>query len=167
MFHENGFTLLEVLIAIFLITLGMGAVFVVIQQTVFFTSTSFNKLIASQLAQGGIELVRNIRDSNWLLQRSAPERDWTEDIVCCPVLPCQCQADYNDTALSLYSGEELKFGQGFYNYDSGQDTIFKRKIIISQSPKNPEILQVSVEVSWRERGRDHQITAQENLYDWR
>lgn len=63
---NKSFTLIEVLIAIFLITAGMTGAFNLIQRTAVFSSISSSRLEAAYLAQEGIELVRNIRDSNWL-----------------------------------------------------------------------------------------------------
>lgn len=164
---NKGFTLLEVLLSIFLITVGMGGIFILVLQTVSFSSMSFNQFIASQLAQEGLEVVRNIRDSNWLTQRSKPEQSWKQGIVCCPASPCLCQVDYDDAALSLWTGPNLKFGQGFYNYDSGVDSKFNRKITVAEDPENPDILEILVEVVWQEAGQEHKIAAQENLYNWR
>ena len=64
---KNGFTLLEMMVVIFVVTVGLIAVFSVIQRTVMLTTISVDRLIrAAYLAQEGLELVRNKRDSNWL-----------------------------------------------------------------------------------------------------
>ena len=65
-FNKNGFTLLEVIVAIFVITIGVIGVISVVQRTAAFTSISSSRLQAAYLAQEGIEIARNIRDGNWL-----------------------------------------------------------------------------------------------------
>ena len=157
---NKGFTLIEVLTAIFLIVAGLIGVLSIISQTISFTSLSSSKLVASYLAQEGIEIVRNVRDGNWLEQEGwktgLADGDW--------------QADYNDLALFNYNDNNfLKIdSSGFYSYDSGNNTKFKRKITIKQETdaENNEYLKVSVEVMWKQIGKDHTVTAQEYLYNW-
>ena len=62
----KGFTLIEVIVAIFLVTVGIGGVYALIQRTTAFTPVVSARFTAAYLAQGGIEMVRNIRDTNWL-----------------------------------------------------------------------------------------------------
>ncbi|MDI6602665.1 MAG: hypothetical protein QME57_00905 [Patescibacteria group bacterium] len=62
----TGFTFIEVMIAIFVLTIGVLGVFTAIQNITFSSQINFSKLTATYLVQEGIELVRNQRDSNWL-----------------------------------------------------------------------------------------------------
>ena len=63
---QSSFTLIEVLIAVFLITVAIGGTFILMQRVVEYSAVSFSRLQAVYLAQEGIEQVRNQRDSNWL-----------------------------------------------------------------------------------------------------
>ena len=63
---QKSFTLIEVIVAIFLITVGTVGAFSLIQRTIAFTVISSSRLVAANLAQEGIEIVRNTRDTNWL-----------------------------------------------------------------------------------------------------
>jgi len=72
---KNGFTILEVILAIFILTVAVFASFSLIQQTVVGVSLNQSKLIAYYLAQEGVENIRNIRDTNWL-----QGKDWLEGI---------------------------------------------------------------------------------------
>ena len=158
---SQGFTLLEVIVAIFLITVGVGGSLALINQTLSAAQILPQKLIASYLAQEGIEIAKNIRDSNLLKIRQGLEGvNWDSGLTGCA---SGCEADFNDPALSP-NDRYLKIGNGFYNYDSGQDVIFKRKMTIT--PEGVDILKVLVEVSWQERGRTHKVKAQANLYKW-
>ena len=158
----KSFTLIEVLVAIFLITVGIAAALIVINQTTVFTQVTSSRLVASYLAQEGIEIVKNIRDSNFLKIHKGiiAEEHWIDGLAGCEG---GCEADYDDSGL-VSADRYLKINGGFYNYDSGIETAFKRKITIT--PDGSDILKVLVEVSWTERGRTHQVTAQENLYKW-
>lgn len=150
-----GFTLLEVLLAISLITVGILGVFILIQRTVAFTSVSSNRLIAAYLAQEGIEIVRNIRDTNWL-----ERENWKNGLG-----DGQWQADYtNDQSLDVYNGSFLNISDGFYSYSPGFPTKFQRKITITTiSTSSFEVL---VEINWQDRGNPYSFSVKEHLYNW-
>jgi prepilin-type N-terminal cleavage/methylation domain-containing protein len=64
--NYKGFTLIEVVVAVFVLTIGVLAVFNVVQNITVYSRVSSSRLTAVYLVQEGIELVRNRRDSNWL-----------------------------------------------------------------------------------------------------
>ncbi|MBZ9569598.1 prepilin-type N-terminal cleavage/methylation domain-containing protein [Patescibacteria group bacterium] len=164
-----GFTLLETIIAIFIITIGIVGVSSLVSQTIGSVTISSQRLIAAYLAQEGIEIVRNIRDTNWLEDVAWDEGlgvgDWEGDYTdtqsffypCSPI-PFTCPT----RGFPLHS---LKINGGFYNYSSGTDTEFQRRITIFD--KTADMFKVSVSVGWRAKGKTYQIEAQENLYNWR
>ncbi len=63
---QSGQTLLETIVAIFILTMalttGLGLAIYAINSS----STSQNEIVASGLAREGVEVVRMMRDSNWL-----------------------------------------------------------------------------------------------------
>lgn len=63
---NKAFTIIEVLAAILVITIGVLAAYAVVQEIVSQTLESSSRLTAVYLAQEQIENVRNIRDTNWL-----------------------------------------------------------------------------------------------------
>lgn len=159
---KKGFTLIEVVIAIFIATVGIMGAFSIIQQVVAYTSASYNRLTAAYLAQEGIEVVRNIRDGNWL-----KGGNWQIGLTGCEVKGCE--ANYNDTSLASYGDRYLKIDGGFYNYDSGNDTKYKRKIFINPAtgPDGSSILKVVIVVEWQKKGKTDRFSVQENLYNWK
>lgn len=159
---NKGFTLIEVMLAIFLITIGILGIFSLVQRTTVFISVSSSKLTATYLAQEGVEVVRNIRDTNWLEDRTTAT-SWDDGII-----PTgDWEADFLTQNLTqVYSASYLNIdGNGFYSYFAGTPTNFKRKITITKP--SADIIGVSVEVFFDERGNTHSVTAQENLYNWR
>ena len=127
--NNKSFTLIEVTVAIFLLTVGTVGAFSLIQRTIVLSTIGAAQLQATYLAQEGIEIVRNIRDSNWLAGV-----DW---------------------------GNNLSSG-----VETGLLGRFDRQIVITELVPDNKI-EVSVMVSWEERGRSHQVTAQTELYNWR
>lgn len=166
---NKGFTLLEVMIAVFLVIVGISTAFLLITKTVGQMAVSSSRLTAAYLIQEGIEIVRNIRDTNWLEHITDPANTWDEGLTGCST---GCTADYAYTAskdpnlLAIPADNFLNIdGNGFYSYSAGTATKFKRKITIDTSA--PDILKVKVEVTWQEKGKSYQYSAQENLYNWR
>ncbi len=156
---KKGFTLLEVIIAIFVILVGVVGTFAATQQIISYTSFSNSKLTAVYLAQEGIEIVRDIRDTNWL---DPANPSWDDGLG-----SGNWQADYNDSSLFPYNGNFLNLETaGFYGYEGDTPTKFKRKITINSVDTNSDgenDLEVTVLVEWE----DHEITIWENLYNYR
>ena len=163
---------MEAIVAIFVITAGIVGVLSLVTQTISSAIVSEDKLIAAYLAQEGIEIIRNIRDTNWI-EAETYFNDWNEGLTGCSG---GCEADYTtssilDPTLPSYNGGRfLKIDGGFYNYTSGTDTKFKRKITISElgtvdCPAGV-CLNVAVLVEWQEKGKPFNVPAQENLYNW-
>jgi prepilin-type N-terminal cleavage/methylation domain-containing protein len=77
---NTGFTLLETLIAIAILTLAIGAAFGVAQKSLSAAYTSKNQTSAAFLAAEGIELVRTVRDSVSLYNNIHPTdpKNWLQ-----------------------------------------------------------------------------------------
>jgi hypothetical protein len=127
------------------------------------------RFTASRLAQEGMELVSNTRDTNWL-----NENDWDSRLLINCASGCEIDYtyDYNDGNFSPYTdpGKYLQIdSNGFYNYGDGDDSRFKRKIIITQV--NADELKIKVEVTWSELGSSLEtletLEVEEHLYNWR
>jgi len=162
--------LIEMMIAIFIMVVGIVGVMSLLQRVIFSSSISSSRLIAAYLAQEGAEIVRNVRDTNWLEARSSLN-PWDEGLTGCSGVGFV--ADYNspnqiDPAFPCYSGQYLNVdASGFYSYSPGvQQTKFKRKILITQG-SNSDIKNVLIEINWTDRGVSYFLSVQENLYNWR
>jgi len=170
--NKKAFSVLEVIIAIFVITIGIIGAVNLISYSISSVAVAKSKIIAANLAQEGMELVRNIRDTNWLKQFSDPSLAWDDVLIdidgpddCSGSGGCQVQ--YNNTGLIFLAGNPvLKIdSNGFYQYSSGTNTLFSRKItIISISAYE---IKVVSEVGWSERGRDFNVSAEERLFNWK
>jgi len=164
-FKKKGLTMLEMVITISVLTIGLTGTFALVSGIISRTTTSSFRLIAAYLGQEGIEIVRNIRDTNWL-----EGFNWDEGLA------GEGEADYDDYSLGSFQDRFLNLdGNGFYSYNPGTQTKFKRKITIkdredlypSGDPDGViDKMTVLVEVFWKEKGKKHSLAAQEDLYKW-
>jgi|SRR3989344_9249934 len=166
--NSRGFTILEVLVAVFLLTLGVGGALTLTNQTSAASQTAASRLVASYLAQEGIEVARSIRDSNFLkLHQGQGGVAWNDG------LPEGVQyLNYNrETAgtpnlVVWENGSYVLYSEPNCQYYLVQcrDTVFNRQIEISY----PEggVIKIKSVVSWQERGRPHQVFTEELLYNW-
>jgi len=155
---------MEMLVAIFILIVGIVGSYSAFTQIIIVTSAVSSKLTAAYLAQEGVEIIRNIRDTNWL-------QGFNQDNGLSNICSVGCEADYTTgtneetTELKSYTGNQLCINSdGFYNYFSGSLTDFKRKITVELV--DSDILKVSSEVYWEDRGKSYNFTAEERLYDW-
>jgi len=168
----KGFTIIELVISIFVLSIAVVGIFNALSVIIILTSDSSDRLTATYLAQEGMEIVRNIRDTNWLNMDAAPitgdSYSWGNGLYLVDQTPigvnCKdnyCEADYKASALSVAPnvGNYLKINSSvFYGYDLNNanpiQTKFKRRIIVEPiadvdgitSPYH--ILKVKVQVSW-------------------
>ena len=158
--NGEGFTLVEVLVALFILSTGIVTGLAAVNQGLAATQIAKSKLIAANLAQEGIELVRNIRDTNWLEQRDNPELPWDDGLSI-----GDWEVTYQSQNLESYQGRHLKIdANGFYNYTTGTDTKFQRKITIQKI--SDKQLRVISRVEWQEKGKTYNLIAVEDLYNW-
>lgn len=60
---KRGFSLVEVLFSLLILSIGIGAVMSLMTISIKTSNTAKNQVIASELAQEGIELVKNLKDN--------------------------------------------------------------------------------------------------------
>lgn len=155
--QNQAFTLIETIIAIFLLIVGTVGAFSLIQKSIIFTSISSSRLVAFYLAQEGIEVIRNIRDTNYL-----EKTVWDDGIS----LDSDYRLDYRSLNFpDITCGDYLKYDGNFYSCSLDSSAKFQRKISISKPEAGK--MTVSVEVTWQERGVSYQVLAQTELYNWR
>jgi len=188
-----GFTILEVIIAIFLITVGLISVYSTATYITSSSRLSKGKLIASQLAQEGVEVVRNIRDQNWMEQRGwldslgngtyvpvfYTDADDPNDISITPALTWNLSSigDSGDPRNAVYTKYDDQDKFLFYFQSSNQSnlptnyrrTVFKRWIILNCidcfTPTEAK-LEITSRVEWKENGITQNFEITDYLYDW-
>ncbi|OIO52874.1 MAG: hypothetical protein AUJ11_00155 [Parcubacteria group bacterium CG1_02_44_65] len=165
-FNNQGISILEVIVAILIITIGMIGVMSLVIQNVEAQYINKNILIASGLAQEGLELARNTRDLNWLTAGNA----WNQDIVGDGTYAIDYRGrssinlsvnTINDAGARLYVNSS-----NLYTHSSvgGTATNFYRLISVAD---HTSYLDVSCTIRWKEGSQNHDYTAETYLYDWR
>lgn len=164
--NESGFSLLEVMIAIYIIITALTGIMALVSSINASASVSSSKLVAANLAQEGIEVVKSIRDLNFGVNAWD---DWYASISGTNTYLVQ----YNDTAWRGFQDIPLKYDSatGLYGYDAGIDTPFayKRRIILTKNPSGADDNEIKVEamVSWTEHNRSQTLTVEDRLWNWR
>lgn len=77
--YPKGETLAETIIALSVLAIGITVASTVILNSMRNMTNAKNRLIAINIAREGIEAVRNIRDTNWLLYSDRRRQCWNHD----------------------------------------------------------------------------------------
>ena len=170
--NDKGFSLLEIMAVLSVVSIGMIGISSLVIQNIQAQNINHNYLIASMLTQEGLELVRNIRDDNWL-KGDVYDLDISDDIADGAnrylVIDYygRTNIDYIVTGIADVNAKLFLDGLGFYSQPPGADiTPFSRVIYIDKDASGNFIM-VRAEVQWKERGRVHSYKAETKLYDWR
>lgn len=185
---DKGFTLIELIISIFVLSIAIVGVFGAFSMIVILTSSTVDRLNAAYLAQEGAEIVRNIRDNNWLKMDVESAHSWLDGLTADNGIDCTegCEMDYTTgtampgaTAITPYSARPLNLTDGFYGYGNGTPTKFKRKIKIEPVSSTNYVIKATSEVSWDSKATvlsgavvagnctpSNCITVEAILYNW-
>ena len=156
----KGFSLIEIITAVAILAVGISGSVALISRTISATSFVRNQFIAWQLAQEGMEVVHNIRNTNWV-ENVSWEDGLNQGSYC---------VDYNSMSL----GSLCAAGEGRRMFIQGNRYVHNSGAIITDFFRHVEIInatdtdvvaykQVISEVVWG----NNTIRAEERLYDLR
>lgn len=168
--NKKGFTLIEVLTVVFVVGVGMVSALTLIQTSVSSSRFASSQLTATYLTQEGVELVREVRDSNYLKRVDGQNVNWDGNLS-----EGTYQMDYDDVnktnPLGSWTGGELKLSSEGYTHGSGTSTRYRRKIEIldkedSNGDGTPDKIEIKVTTFFNFKGEQYKVEARENLYHW-
>lgn len=165
---KRAFSLVETLIAVTILVGGLVAALGILSFMLRTVHGLKNEFIAAHLAAEGIEVIRNIRDVNWLRRDVGGEtRIWREGLAA---------GDYEvafDSAAPEPDGDRFLTldAAGRYSYAAGAPTPFKRRIELRwvDTPGATPIKRVRVRavVRWQDKFQNRQAVVEDLLYDWK
>jgi type II secretory pathway pseudopilin PulG len=163
---EGGQIMIEAIVALSIIAIGIIGVFTLTSRSISLNRVTADRYVAVNLANEGIELVKNLIDRNIMeyLKKewnSIPGFDGTGDY----------EIDYNDTELSSVGGDPLCFNpdsSGYYRYceqDGDKETSFQRIITITEKDDKYKHIEVVSKVYWESRGAIYDFSVKDDFYD--
>ncbi|MBI2624200.1 prepilin-type N-terminal cleavage/methylation domain-containing protein [Candidatus Parcubacteria bacterium] len=150
-----GFTLLELLIAMAVVTVGVLATVTLLTSSIASAQAVRNEVIAANLAQEALEVIHNVRDLN-----VAAGRPWYQDMT----NQTRRVDALNAGLIGLDANPPLNLdANGFYTYQSGTATSFRRTVTFGACGAPCTSLSVTVTVMWPGRT----FSAQSVITGWR
>lgn len=176
--HPRGFTLIETMVAISLLAISLIGPYVAVQNALQSSYVARDQLIASGLAQEGVEYIRAIRDNNFLNSRT-----WMNGLTTlscynanpstyCTVDPTLGDVHTAPSAIGTHAGtSSASFlyvsSTGLYNQqDLGTPSRFKRLVRLYPVGGGSTEVQVVVQVIWNTGPRSYSLIVSDTLHDW-
>lgn len=156
---RGGFTLIEALIALTLLTVGLIPAFIQASNALTLASSIQNSLVATHLAQEGVEVVRAMRDADWFAGAA-----FGTSLDACSA---GCRVQWDSTApLPLDNDPVLERDPltGLFTYDTGTATGYRRQVTVTAGSAHERT--VTVSVTWDEKSGAKKFELEDHLYDW-
>ncbi|HEX8946813.1 MAG TPA: prepilin-type N-terminal cleavage/methylation domain-containing protein [Candidatus Paceibacterota bacterium] len=193
--NHSGFTLIETLVAIAILTIAIGGPFATAEHSIEAANIAQNKMTAAFLAQEGIEFVRAMRDNAYLsycysgVDAAACEYWWngfttntyggTYNILQCTTNGCALDTRVLSGELSFGSGSiapcsagNLTCGalyltsDGQYTTQSTGNTSTSFVRKISATQVSDTEIAVSSTVTWSTHGKPYAVTVKDYFTSW-
>ncbi len=153
----QGFSLVELMVGISMIAIVFTSLISLVNTVLANLSYSHNYLVASYLAQEGIELITQKRNENF-----------KNGLAFDAGIIANClEIDYKSVLRSC-SGESnnfLKYSEASgFQYNNGNDSVFTRTIKTAKVNNNE--IRVQSIVKWKTRNQDFEIVVEDHLYNW-
>ncbi|MBI5621613.1 prepilin-type N-terminal cleavage/methylation domain-containing protein [Candidatus Falkowbacteria bacterium] len=189
--QQSGQTLIEVMIVAALLLTSLLSVIYTYTYLARAQTVESQSWLAAQLAREDVELLRGLRDSNWL----ASSADWLDGLYSNPAAETETamvdfapgsgtSLDFNVTALAdapIYRHQSG--GAAYWNQTAadGTPTGFTRLVSLRRFCDRDDFppaasscalaetvgIEVTVTVGWQERGEDQQYVLTDYLYNWK
>lgn len=164
---SKGFSLVEIILVMFIIAFSFIGIYKVLSKTSQHEKEGRYSLIASNLAQEGIEIVRNKRDENALNDKEI--NDGLNNETCYPYWGgegAECDSDAKKAEVGL-DGDVYRNCDSEDCDENWKETPFTRKCTISGDTPT-KWFTAECEVKWKSPslGIDKNITVKSLLTDW-
>lgn len=180
---KKGFSIGEVILSVFILGVTMLTILAMYANSVKHFQDERDSVIASMLAQEGVELARNIRDNNWAGREGVLDTTPETFDNFNSSDSDNCRLDMDDSSISCGAGATNKVlyvdGDGFYVHGGGDATKFRRNISLDfddATASDSEEVVVTSFVSWDNNNPETTISSctvvnkcvfsQSTLTDW-
>lgn len=179
----SGFTLVETLVAISILTISILGTFTAVQKGLATSSFAKDQVTAFYLIQESIEQIRNIRDTNGLASIDSKSTggsgvSWLKGLAELSSDSCYfgkvCTVDPSSNTVVIYCGTNesscpvirQNSSTNLFGYNGGWTaTKFKRSITLQQVPGNPDEITIVVTISWSSGSFSKTITVRQSLFN--
>lgn len=182
---QSGFTLVEMLVAVMILTMAVTALLSVSAGSSVSVRTAKNKMTANWLAQASLDYVRNTRDTA-LIANTDPLNDWwtpwitstlgTPGSMCFSANGCYVNIpnQFNNAlplgiaACSPGGCPKLWLSQnGDYTYVSTNATQSPFRVTINAaSAQSPDLVEITAIVTWLEGTQNKSLSQSITLSNW-
>lgn len=182
---NNGFTLIETLVATMVLTIAISALLNLTTSNFYSARYSNNEVIASYLLQEATDYIRNDRDSiafkegNWTRflskysacfdtydSTSGCYLDVADPLFSNPV-DCNENSSWGESDCPVLNFDKNASGNSFYTYrDTGVLSNFKRQIVLTMNNLNPDEIDIKVVVEWKNGNLERKRILQTSLLNW-
>ena len=176
---QKGFSLLEVIIAISILGTGIGGAIALTTQTISTGTFVQKQLTAAYLAQEGLEIIHNLRHTNWIKEAEDGVTKWfngldktncTPEPFAASACPIYAIVNYNSAAIQETAVNDPSWQMSFdsassrYIHDA-TNPVYSRHVEISyaQDADNKEYMHVKSIVTWD----NGSIISEDTLYNWK
>ena len=140
--NNKGFTLVETLVSISIFSISILGLLSVLASGISNTSYAKQKMVATYLAQEGIEYVRNVRDTSVLYDSSGAQHGWDTFKSTLPV----------SSSLSFYP--------------TSSDFSGYVRTIRADTGLGSDEVKIFSTVTWSQGSGQQSVTFTENLFNW-
>lgn len=163
-YNKSAFSLIEMMTVILVVSIGLVGTTQLIAQSLDAQMINRGGIVAYQLAQEGLEIVRQKRDTNWFQSVGDWRTDLADGIYCTDYrspLELKLVSGLADCPLHLdtenwYYVPEMSSASNYSGY--------RRIIEISTNDENSLVARAVV--TWNNRGRIITYEAESLLYNW-
>ncbi len=162
---KGAFTLIEVIIILFVVSVGILASLSLVIRSSYFQNVRKELITATFLANEGVDLMKNIRDTNIVMGRAYDDWDGSGSVGVSQNLYVVDYSTLIASSVASISDSVLQQNtNGFYLYDIAEsDSPFKR--LITTNAETTASTSVEVHVQWENRGNTYDYKLKTILYD--
>lgn len=168
---ERASLMIESMVAMTLVLVGLLGIFSLITRSVSLDRNIHNRFVATYLAAEGIEVIKNIIDTDISIGQQGNNTVFWNTTVQPGMYEVQYNTDRNGLSLGstggVFSSTPLKLdvASGMYGYDTGTPSVFKRTIKISNASGGG--IAVDAVVKWTEGAKENTINLNDVFTNWR